>query len=275
MDVRIAVAAQGFGAEFQGQVCAELRKILRPGQSLVECAIARWNDLDLVRARLLGLLEPGSRPLALIAICLRPDAATVAGYRAAGVPIVLVDERAEGASTVASDSLAGGHLAAQHLVRKGRKSIAIVSGPVRDYNAMQRMRGVAKALSEGGLPLPPEAIVEAPAYSYQDGVSAMARLLGGERKIDAVISTAGDTCAIGLLATLRERRVKVPEEIAVVGYDDSPVARSADPPLTSVGQSLELIARHALRLAAEETARILVTPETVLLEPKLVVRSSG
>lgn len=275
MDVRIAVAAQGFGAEFQGLVSAELRKLLQPGQSIAECAIVRWNDVDTVRARLLGLLAGDARPTALIGICIRPDSDTLAGFRAAGVPVVLIDERADGASTVASDNLTGGYLAGRYLAGKGRRAIAIVSGPVRDYNAMQRMRGVAKALSESGLPLPAESLVEAPEYSYRNGVQTMARLLDGPRKLDAIICTAGDVCATGLLAAARGRQVKVPEEIAVVGYDDAPLASTTDPPLTTVGQSLERIAGEAFRLATEETAAILAKPRTVLLEPKLVVRASA
>lgn len=275
MNVRIAVAAEGFGTEFQGLVYAELKKLLRPGQTLLECTIPHWDVPSFVRARLLGLLEGDTRPIALIGICLRPDPATVGGFRASGVPIVLVDERADGASTVATDNVTGGYLAGQHLARKGRKSIAIVSGPVRDYNAMQRMRGVAKALSESNLPLPADAVVEAPAYSVQDGVNAMARLLDGPRRIDGIVCAAGDACATGLLATARQRRVKVPDEIAIVGYDDSPLAAASDPPLTTVGQSLEGMAREALRLATEETTAILLKPTTVLLEPKLVQRASA
>jgi LacI family transcriptional regulator len=275
LDVRIALAAQDFGADFQGLVAEHLRGLVRPGQTIVECALARWTDLEFVRARLLGLLEADPRPTALIGICLRPDSATIAGFRRAGVPVVLIDERAEGASTVASDNPAGGYLAAQHLVRSGRKSIALVSGPVRDYNAMQRMRGVARALSQSGLPLPAENLIEAPGYSYQDGVSAMARLLDAPRKVDAVICTAGDTCAIGMLAKARERHVKIPEEIAILGYDDAPVASTSAPPLSSVSQSLETIAREALRLAVEETAGILAKPRTVLLEPRLVLRATA
>jgi LacI family transcriptional regulator len=273
MDARIAVAAQGFGTAFQGLVYDEFRKLLPPGQAVSECAVPQWDDPALVRGRLLGLLD--EKPLALVAICLRPDPATVAGFRAASVPIILIDERAEGASTVAYDGLTGGYLAGRHLVGKGRKAIAIVSGPIRDYNAMQRMRGVAKALSESGLPLPADAVLEAPAYSYHNGLSAMARLLDGPRKIDGIVCTAGDTCATGLLSTARQRRVKVPEEIAVVGYDDAPFAATTDPPLTTVGQSLEAIARAALRLALAETAAILVKPQTVLLEPRLVTRASA
>ncbi len=275
MSVRIAVAAQSFDSEFQGAVRAELAKALRPGQALVECAVARWTDLEYVRSRLVGLLEPGARPVALVGICLRPDAATVARFQAAGVPIVLVDERAEGASTVASDNVTGGYLAGRHLVEKGRRSIAVVSGPIRDYNAMQRLRGLSKALSEAGLPLPPERLVEAPGYSYRDGVAALGTLLERAGAIDAIACTAGDVCAAGLLAAARGRGVKVPDELAVIGYDDAPLAGTTEPPLTTVSQSIEALAAEALRLATEEPSAVLAKPRIVLLPPRLVPRGSA
>lgn len=275
MNTRIAVAAQRFDSEFQGNVYAELRRALPPGMSFVECPVTRWDDVEQVRASLLRLLDQGARPAAVIGICLRPDAATLARFRAAGVPVVLIDERAEGASTVASDHITGGYLAGHHLARSGRRSIALVSGPVRDYNAMQRLRGVAKALSEDGLPLPSDNVIEAPRYSYDDGVAAMARILGAGRRVDAVVCTAGDACAAGLLAGARARGIQVPQELAVVGYDDAPLAGTTAPPLTTVNQSLGTIAREALRLATEEVAAILANPRTVLLEPRLVVRASA
>jgi DNA-binding LacI/PurR family transcriptional regulator len=275
METRIAVAAQGFDQDFQGHVYAELRRALQPGQGLLECAIVRWDDVNEARARLLALLAGHPRPAALIGLCLRPDAATLAGFAAASVPVILVDERADGASTVASDNIGGGYLAGQRLVRQGRRAIALVSGPIRDYNAMQRLRGVARALSEGNVPLPPENILEAPAYSYEDGTTAMGKLLGGGRALDAVICTAGDACAAGLLAAARARGVRVPEALAVVGYDDAPLAATTAPPLTTVSQSVEALAREALRLATEEASAILARPRTVLLEPRLVVRASA
>jgi DNA-binding LacI/PurR family transcriptional regulator len=273
--MRIAVAAQGFDADFQRLVHEELGRALGPGQSLLDCPIPRWDDPEFARSRLIGLLRAAPRPVALVGICIRPDAVALAGFRAAGVPVVLIDERAEGASTVAADNLAGGFLAGQHLVRAGRRSVAVVSGPIRDYNAMQRLRGVSRALSEGSVPLPSELLIEAPHYSHEDGVAAMGRLLDGPHRIDAIACTAGDGCAAGLVARARERQVRVPEDVAIVGYDDAPLAATTDPPLTTVSQSIAALAREALRLVTLETAAILAKPRTVLLEPRLVLRRSA
>jgi DNA-binding LacI/PurR family transcriptional regulator len=278
METRIAVASETFGAKYQGLVYAQLRKLVQPGQTLVECAVPHIGDREAARARLLRLLDEAPRPAVLLSLCLWTDPEVVAAYRAARVPIVLVDVEAEGASAVASDNFRGGYLAGQHLVRAGRRSPAIVVGGVRarqDYNAQTRLRGFEKALAEGGLALPEERITDAPGYARKDGLEALVRLLQADRKIDAIFCAAGDACATGLLAGARERQVKVPEQIAIVGYDDSPLASISDPPLSTIRQGIDEIAREAFRLATDERAGLVDQPVRRLIEPKLVVRASG
>jgi DNA-binding LacI/PurR family transcriptional regulator len=271
--MRLAVTAQSLDSDFQGRVHAELRRALPAGWTLVDVAIERWGDPERVRARL-GELLGDAPPAALVGICVWLDSATMARFRDAGVPVVLVDERTDGASTVACDNVAGGVVAAQHLLRSGRRAIAVVSGPVRDYNAMQRLRGVSRALSEAGVPLPQELLLQAEHYSHEDGERALARLLDGPARFDAVVCTAGDACAAGLLAAARARGLRVPDDVAIVGYDDAPLAATTDPPLTTVSQSVEVIAREVVRLATQEAAAIREKPRVVLLEPRLVLRGS-
>jgi LacI family transcriptional regulator len=277
MDQRIAVASLTFGAKFQGLVHAQLRKALQPGQSLVECAIPEIGDVAVARTRLLALLEREPRPVAVIALCLGVDPETVADFRAVGIPFILVDNAADGASTVASDNFGGGFVAGEHLVRIGRRSPALVYGGPRarhDYNAEQRLKGFERALARGGLTLLEEHVVEAREYSRKDGLEAMTQLLHASRKIDSVFCAAGDACATGLLATAHTRYVKIPEQIAVLGYDDSPLASLADPPLSTVRQPIDKIAREALRLATDSAAT-LEKPARVLIEPQLVLRASA
>jgi DNA-binding LacI/PurR family transcriptional regulator len=256
---------------------SHLRKLSPPGQSIVECATPQ-NGPEIARARLLALLEGEPRPLALVLVCFRPDAGTVEAYRARGVPVVLVDEEAEGASTVAYDSFAGGHLAGQHLARTGRKAIAVVSGWMQangGYNAQRRVEGFAKAMSEARLPFRLEDVIEVRDYTHRDGVDAMARLRAEGRTIDAVFSAAGDATARGILAAAREQRLPVPEQLAVVGYDDSPMAAISDPPLTTIRQSLDTLAEEVLRLASGPAAEVLDHPTRRILSPTLVQRRSA
>ena len=276
MGVSVAVAATSLSSGFGGQMVSQLKKSLRAGQSIQECATPQ-NGPDVGRSRMLAFLENDPRPVAIIVICFRPDAPTIDAFRGKGVPMVLIDEEAEGASTVAFDSFAGGYLAGQHLARTGRKSIAVVSGWTQvngGYNALQRVNGFAKAMAQASLPFRREDVIEVRDYTHRDGVNAITRLHDERRKVDAVFSAAGDATATGILAAARERRIQVPEQLAVVGYDDSPIAAISDPPLTTIRQSLELLAEEALRVATSPSADVLARPKKRLLAPTLVQRRS-
>jgi DNA-binding LacI/PurR family transcriptional regulator len=277
MDLHVAVVSHSLLAGFSGLMFSLLRKHLRPGVEIDEFAIVRRDDGDLLRTRMLHLLDARPKPVALIGICLQPDPGTVGEFRTAGIPMVLIDEEADGASTVCSDSFAGGYLAAQHLLDTGRKAIAVVAGQLHgngSYNAVQRVKGVQKALAERGLPFSTEEVVQVADYSRKDGVAAMSTLLARGRKPDAVFSAAGDICATGLLATARERHLNVPAEMAILGFDDNPLASITDPPLSTMRQPLEEIAGCAWQLATEKHAEILTRPQRILLKPELVRRKT-
>jgi DNA-binding LacI/PurR family transcriptional regulator len=118
-------------------------------------------------------------------------------------------------------------------------------------------------------------VIEAVDYSRQDGLNALDPILKAQKDVDGIFCAAGDLCATGLLATARDRRVKVPDQIAVVGYDDHALASVSTPPLSTIRQPLELIAAEALRLATRATAEILAKPVRKLIEPTLVRRASA
>jgi LacI family transcriptional regulator len=275
MDARIVVASQSFGARYQGLVYSQLRRMLQPGETIEECTIIRPREPDFLREHMLGLLDGSPRPAAFIGLSLRPDPQTVADFHAAGIPVVLIDEEVEGASTVACDNLAGGHLAGEHLVRTGRKAVAVVSGPPSHYNAALRVKGLAQALSEHGLSLAPELVLEAPTYVRTDGEAAMDRLRKEHRKVDAVFCAAGDTCALGVMAVAREAHMKIPEQLAIIGYDDIPLAAISDPPLSTIRQPMDAIAREAHRLVSQCREEILARPARSFVEPSLILRRSA
>jgi LacI family transcriptional regulator len=277
MDAYIAVASHSLGAGFPGLIYSHIRRQVRAGQSIRECAIVLREDPEFMRSRLLRLLETEPRPIALICICLRPDAATVEQFQAVGAPVILIDEEAENCSTVAFDNFAGGQLAAQHLLETGRQSIAVVAGQLNtngSYNAIQRVKGVQRAFAHRGLALSMEDVVQVANYSRQDGVAALAKLIGHGRNLDAVFCAAGDMCATGLLAAARERHIRVPDQLAILGYDDNPLASISNPPLSTIRQPLEEIAAHAWRLSSENPVELLARPERVLLKPTVVQRST-
>lgn len=275
-ECRIGLVAVGFTWNFQRALQALLHRFVKPGQTLVEVALVRRHEPEFQRERLLALLQGPERPAAVISLAFRPDPPTVRAFRAAGVPIVVVDEEVEGASTVACDGEMGGYLAGKHLLALGRRTPALVCGDSkRHYNAVRRRRGFERVLAERGAGLLEEHVFEVEEYSRKEGVEALERFLRGPRVPDGVFCAAGDATAAGILAAARDHAIQVPDPLAVVSFDDMPMAAISDPPLTTFRQPMEEIAREALRIATEETAAILARPRTVLLEPALIVRRSA
>jgi DNA-binding LacI/PurR family transcriptional regulator len=268
----VMVVAPTFGAVFQAAFWEHLKKLLKP-EEMAPSSVT--DDANVQRDRLERALVQ-VRPTALIAITVRPDPHTVAAYTAARVPIVLIDEESPGASTVTADNFKGGRLAGEYLVSKGRKRIAVVSGRTQvtgGYNAEQRLRGFQQALAAARLSIPPGCAVEVLHYTREDGIEVMPTLL--DRGVDAVFCAAGDYCAVGLLTVARERGLRIPEEIAIVGFDDLLVARLSIPRLTTIKQPLEKMAQSACTMAVTNGDRTLHLPQKVVFDPELVIRQSA
>ncbi len=177
--------------------------------------------------------------------------------------------RHEGDYVVDVDNVAGAKNATQRLVDIGRTRIATISGPLTMVASEDRVQGFRAALAEAGLT--PYAEEEGD-YSESSGAEAARRLLDGGRP-DAIF-VASDLMARGALTALRSAGVRVPEDIALVGFDDSSVALTTDPPLTTMRQPMyaqgEAMARVLLsRLAGEEP------PTTTILPTELVIRASA
>jgi DNA-binding LacI/PurR family transcriptional regulator len=177
--------------------------------------------------------------------------------------------RHEGDYVVDVDNVAGAKNATQRLIDIGRTRIATISGPLTMVASEDRVQGFRAALAEAGLT--PYAEEEGD-YSESSGAEAARRLLDGGRP-DAIF-VASDLMARGALTALRSAGVRVPEDIALVGFDDSSVALATDPQLTTMRQPMyaqgEAMARVLLsRLAGEEP------PTTTILPTELVIRASA
>ncbi|WP_104523022.1 LacI family DNA-binding transcriptional regulator [Blastococcus atacamensis] len=162
----------------------------------------------------------------------------------AHVPLVLFGRPQNGraVSFVDADNAGGGALATRHLLGQGRARIGTVTGR-HDMNAgLDRFSGYRTALEEAGLQARGELCVEGD-FTEAGGARGMARLLEQVPDLDAVF-VASDPMAVGALRTLHAAGRRVPEDVAVVGFDDAPIARECDPPLTTVAQPLAEMTRH-------------------------------
>ncbi|MER5440665.1 LacI family DNA-binding transcriptional regulator [Streptomyces sp. NPDC002790] len=206
---------------------------------------------------------------------------TVEAFRRHDIPFVLVDRVAEGATecSVSVDDVNGGALAVRHLIDAGHRSIAYVSGPRTLNQVEDRRQGALRALKEAGLPASVLRELPTDRLDVAAGRDAGARLLGLTERPTAVFC-ANDLLALGVLQSLYAAGVRVPDDIAIVGYDDIEFAAAAAVPLTSVRQPAVHMGALAADLLLEEIEAT-DDPERahehrrVVLQPELVVRGSS
>ncbi|MGW3490342.1 LacI family DNA-binding transcriptional regulator [Streptomyces sp. NPDC001054] len=203
-----------------------------------------------------------------------PGPAALRDFRRHSIPFVVVDRCAAGdeGCAVGVDDVAGGALAVRHLLAGGHRDLAYVSGPAHLRQVRDRRTGALRALAEAGLP--PSALREVAGerLDVAGGRDAGARLLGLSRRPTAVFC-ANDLLALGLLQSLHTAGVRVPGEIALVGYDDIEFAAAATVPLTSVHQPAHTLGTRATRLLLDENEPA-HRHQHLCLKPRLVVRES-
>lgn len=191
-----------------------------------------------------------------------------------GLPTVLAGRRDAGEqlSYVDSDNAGGAVEAVRHLLRSGRRRIATITGPQDMDVGRSRLAGWRTAHREAGMPVD-ELLVEAGDFTEGSGSRAMRSLLERVPDLDAVFA-ASDLMAVGALAELRRQGRHVPGDVAVVGFEDSVLARHTDPPLTTVRQPVEELGRTMARILTDIT-RHGAPRQQLTLPTELVVRESS
>jgi len=193
-----------------------------------------------------------------------------------GTPVVLVDRESNGTyCSVAVDDVLGGELAVTHLIENGHRRIAMIGGPLSIQQVRDRREGAMRALANAGLPADALTFLETRSLQVAEGRGAGERLVGlpAARRPTAAFC-ANDLLALGLLQSMTQQGLKVPDDLAVVGYDDIEFAAAAAVPLTSVRQPREQLGRTAatLLLAENEPGH---EHRHVKFQPELVVRASS
>ncbi|HZQ81999.1 MAG TPA: LacI family DNA-binding transcriptional regulator [Gaiellaceae bacterium] len=176
-------------------------------------------------------------------------------------------------SSVSGDSVNGGRIATEHLLERGCRRIAMIGGPARAHEVLERSGGYEAALAAVGLAADPQLVEHLPwSAGDSDAGEAVGRLLERAPDLDAIFAHS-DRWALGALAELRERGIRVPDDVAVVGYDDIVTAAYAYPPLTTVRQDGDLVGRLLARTLAQQLQTGVVSAVTIPAE--LVVRESA
>lgn len=243
------------------------------GLSLILCNSNQSTDRE---ASYLDLLEE-RRVRGVLITPVNPDFDRLLQLPQRGTPVVVVDRAVTGQThcSVAVDDVLGGDLAATHLFDLGHKHIAFVGGPVSIGQVRDRLVGVHAAAARTGRPTDSVIHILTDALSINEGRSAGQRIAGiPARRRPTAAFCANDMLALGLLQQCVGLGLRVPDDIAIVGYDDIEFAAAATVPLTSVHQPRTLLGRRATELLLDEYNNPEHEHQQILFTPELVVRAS-
>lgn len=165
----------------------------------------------------------------------------------------------------------GARLAADRLFANGCRRIALISGPLDVRAARERRDGFLEATARHGVPVVP---TEVGNFTQASGEAAMLRLLAQHPDLDGVFA-ANDLMAQGAVHILREQGRRIPEDVSVIGFDDSSVATACRPALTTVRQPVEEMAATMARMLLARIEGTTVGPTSAVFDPVLVIRQSG
>jgi len=199
------------------------------------------------------------------------DDPLVDGLSASGVPTVLIGHRRadRDASYVDIDNESSAEAITDHLVGLGRTRIGHITGRRDSVSGRDRRAGYRRAMRRANLPT--EGFIAEGDYTNEGGYKAAARLI--EAQVDAIFG-ASDNTAAGALDAIRNAGLTVPNDIALAGFDDLPIAAALQPPLTTMRQDIEGIGQEAARSLLRLLERPEAGPRRVLLPTELVIRQS-
>jgi DNA-binding LacI/PurR family transcriptional regulator len=192
-----------------------------------------------------------------------------------GIPVVVGGRptRGIGVDVVDVDNVQGALQAVRHLIALGRRRILTVTGPLDMAPAQDRLAGYRSALAEAGIDSDP-ALELAGDFDQVVSAEVVDRLIAAGGTFDAVFA-ASDAMALGAMSAIRRAGLRVPQDVAIVGYDDSALALFSDPPLSSVRQPIEEMGREMARAMLAQLGASRQVPRSVVLATELVVRGSS
>jgi DNA-binding LacI/PurR family transcriptional regulator len=191
------------------------------------------------------------------------------------IPSVVLGRPSRGVDVdyVDADNRDGGRRATAHLVQRGRRRIATITGPKDMVAGVDRLAGYRDALADAEIPID-DGLIATGDFTQAGGEAAMERLLKDRPDLDAVFC-ASDLMAVAALGALQAAGRHVPDDVAVVGYDDSPIATTTRPALSSVRQPIEDMGREMVNLLSgsiEQNGRV---PRHIVLATELIARASS
>ena len=247
------------------------RSCYERGYSLILCNTE--GDIDRMSRSIETLMQ--KRVDGLLLMCTenhRPSQDILRCYPS--LPIIMMDWAPfEGVNDVIQDnSLLGGEMATSYLIARGYTRIACIAGPQDKTPAKERLEGYRQAMDRAGLPIPSGYEV-ASDFEFGGGLVAMKQLLALPEPPEAVF-TSNDAMAVGVYQALHQAGLSIPQDMAVIGYDDIEIAQYMTPPLTTIHQPKDDLGELAIDTLIHRLNNPEAEPQVLILTPELIERGS-
>lgn len=210
----------------------------------------------------------------LLLMCAEPQNFDLSAMTNLTLPMVVIDwwQQSLNADIIHENSVLGGYLATKAFIDAGYHDIAIITGELSKPLAQNRLAGYKRVLLENNLQIRPEWIIESH-FHYDGGVEAMTKLLALENRPRAVFAMS-DSIAIGAYQVIQRAGLRIPQDIAIIGYDNIELAQYLYPPLSTIHQPKARLAKAAVEKLILRIHQPQTEIETIKLTPELIIRES-
>jgi len=215
----------------------------------------------------------------VILLSIAPSPEIIKLYNDNNVPMIVIDEIADGAIEITMDNYHGAYMATEHLINSGRRNLGLVLGySSRDdlgLSQSERQRGFLQAIKDHDLKFDERNTFYIEDYYFEEGQVVFKRMQRRGGEIDGIFCAAGDIVASGIILEAKNEHVNIPRDLSIIGYDDIVSSAMIDPPLTSIRQPLFQIGKNAYsRMLRFLDGTEEYKPNKIVYEPQLISRAS-
>jgi len=279
----IAFVSQRITVPFNALVLREIENSARNADRYVHNILPFSSYHDSKRGiELLKKLLYSRRASVVVALAMNPSSEILLKYKKAGISVILIENRMKNAHSVNIDNYQGGFLAGEYLIKNGRKKIGLICGGLDaktkygySYAAAERKKGFEDALKKYGKKAGNKYFEQAYNYTLREGIGLFYKFIKKGAKLDAVFCASGDMTAMGIIESARKRGIKIPQDLAVMGYDDNYYSAFLNPPLTTIRQPIDKLGAEVYSVICDSIEEKPGSFKHIEIEPELIKRQSA
>jgi LacI family transcriptional regulator len=235
-----------------------------------------------IKEELLRKILYGHKADAVIMVTVKPGEEIVKEYLKNKVPLILVENKMKGTISIQVNNTDGAFRATEYLVKKYGRKIGLIVGNTKpregeDVNpsAGERLKGYRAALKANNIEFDESYIGLSGSYAFEDGVKILDEFLKKRKRPRSIFCAAGDEVAVGVMDRAKKLGIRIPGDLAVIGYDDILESRVVTPELTTIRQRFDEMGRLAFDMTIDAIEGRIKTDTNILLDPELVLRESA